>query len=621
MSEDYKEIVFKYLTGNLEEQTGTNEPKIEKNIATTSTLYNDIHNNYSSIVFYTGIVSAKDNKNQNMDYTVISCIGDLIGQSQTSGALAIVDKEFNLVQLITHYSDGNLIGKISCLNVDEKGNYYMVEQISSGYRIVLLNNLVLKPVGSNTFKAIKIETYSIPNQYTWDDFIKVFKNSDSSKYFVIGNRTNSDGIVGCHLTTSDNTWQYFTSTYEKSTSRAVLENGFNVYWDSDGNVQFQIAVSSSGLIILSRGTGTTMKATRYTGTEYSIIQMDCIFYSNKKCYYAELLDNDTTMQFNIFYINLDTKVATLVLTDDETYSLTRTGIYFMKNDNIIMYRRWYPYDSNNCKIYFGVLDGVALYETELPLMYADTTTKALTYPSVIKMYNTVYLYMVNRADLYYVQMNWNPDNYNGLAYISSASLVPQSISIEDENEVELYSRNIYNLTNYANTYTVSSNVPNYYLNNVNLNNAYLYSKGNNLMVGNPINITKNVYEELNINFNNTFTIYDNNVSNIAASSSFVSAMLNREKNAYIGKIRINYISSYTEIKNLTTNDLVYTYTDTGIKTTLKFAIKSTIEEPQYNIVKSIDIISQDENIIYKTIDCSSLEFRKYYLITQDIRIE
>ena len=109
MSEDYKEIVFKYLTGNLEEQTGTNEPKIEENIATTSTLYNDIHNNYSSSVFYTGIVPAKDNKNQNMDYTVISCTGDLIGQSQTSGALAIVDKEFNLVKEIEG-SYTNIVG-------------------------------------------------------------------------------------------------------------------------------------------------------------------------------------------------------------------------------------------------------------------------------------------------------------------------------------------------------------------------------------------------------------------------------------------------------------------------------------------------------------------------------
>lgn len=617
MTEDYKENVFKYLTGNLEEQTGNNEPVYQTNTKTSSNLYNDIHSYYSSIIIYTGFIPSKNNENQSQNYSVISCVGTLIGESDTTGALAIIDNNCNLVQLITHYSDGEIIGNINCLNVDENGNYCLVEYKNNNYRIVLLNNIVLKPINSNNYQAVKIETYSIPNQYTWDKFSAIFK--ENNNYFLLGNRANSEGGVGCEYKLGNNSWTYYTTTYQFPVAAfATISNGFNVYWDTNNDLQFQLAVNYFGLIILSKGSSTTMTETRYTNSDYSAINTDCVFYSNKIAYYLELIDNDPVMFYNIYKIDLENNSSGLIATDlnDKTAYNFHSKMYFIKKDNLIFYYRSYCTSGDtNYNVYLGAINGTNVYEETLSPMIADGTIEALLYANVISNYNQVYINMVNRTSLYQLSLSWNLNNYNGLSFISTGSLIPNRITLEDENENELFNRNIFNLTNYANWYTASALVPNFYLNNMQISNANLYSTNNNLLVGNPINITKNVYEELNINFINKFNILDNENLQLNASIQFVSNMLSQTKTTYIGKYKINYNDSTSEIKYLSTKDLVYTSLDIGMKTTLKFSFYTSKK------IDTIDLMSYDETITYKTFNCSNLDLNKYYLITQDIRIE
>ena len=88
-------------------------------------------------------------------------------------------------------------------------------------------------------------------------------------------------------------------------------------------------------------------------------------------------------------------------------------------------------------------------------------------------------------------------------------------------------------------------------------------------------------------------------------------MLQRVTSRAIGKYIINYQDNTTEIKDLSTNNLEYD----NLKTTLKLVVYTK------KLIDTIDLISQDEWVVYKTINCSDLELNKYYLITQDIRIE
>ncbi len=613
MTNDYKEVVLKYITGNLEEEVSSYDPQYQNIQKTTNNLYTQIASYFSSRVAYVDFIPSKNNKSQDLEYSVIACRGTLIGEEDESGAFVILDKEYNIVDVITHYSDGSLIGILYCLNVDDKGNYYAVEYSNNRYRIVLLNNIVLKPAGSNTYKAIVIDSHLIPNQYSWESMLKVFKNDGNNKYFVVGNRNNSAGMVGCELSIEDtDTWVYYTTTYEKQSAYAIFDNGFNVYWDSNSDLNFQIAVNNYGLVILTKGTGSTMIQTRYIATDNQNQNGNFIFYSNKIGYYAFCEDKDPYVNYYIYKIDLDTKENQIIQTSTGNWS-SYSAIWLFKNKNSIYYDKIELDSGTTYNLSFGLIDDISSYEVELGDFTATYFLEAFCYPNVITEFNKNYVFIQNQDTLFSLDFIWNPNNYNGLPYTSSASLVPNTITIEDENEKEIFNRNIYNLSNYSNWYTASVLIPPYFLNNVQLYNTCLYSKANNLMASGNIDTTKNIYEEVNINFTNQFNIIDNdsNFENITASTKFVSSMLGRTQNRYIGKIRINYDDNTTSIKTISKNELIYT----GLSTTYKIVI--FVDKK----INTIDLISLDEYINYKTIECSQLEQNKYYLITQDLRIE
>ena len=612
MTEDYKEYVLKYITGNLEQESSIVEPQFKNVQSVNNNLYNQIKAYFSSRVVYVDFVPSKNNKNQELNYSVLACRGQLIGESEESGAYVILDKEYNIIDIITHYSDGSLIGATYCLNVDDKGNYYAVEYSGSNYRIVLMNNLVLKPINSNTYEAIIIDKHNIPNQYSWESMIKVFKNDGNNKYFVVGNRNNNAGIVGCELEIGDtDTWTYYTSSYTKANAYAIFDNGYNVYWDSEGKVQFQIAVNNYGLILLSKGTSSNMIQTQYIVDEIPPnSQGNFIFYTNEIGYYStsETINNLTA--YTIYKVNLQNKSSSIIYYAEAPQS-NYNNIWLFKNSNSIYYFKIEYNSGTDYNLYFGLIDDFIYYEKDLGTFSAESFLQAFCYPNVITEFNKNYVYIQNQNTLFSLDFIWNKNNYNGEPYISSASLIPNIITIEDENEDEIFNRNIYNLSSYSNWYTASVQIPNYFLNNETLYNALLYSKGNNILTTKNINLTKNIYEELNINFVNSFVVIDDEKENIYTASDILSSMLDRITNAYIGKFVINYADNTTQTKSITTSELTYS----NLKTTLKFMIYTNKK------INSIDLISENEAIYYKTIDCSNLELNKYYLISQDIRIE
>ena len=81
------------------------------------------------------------------------------------------------------------------------------------------------------------------------------------------------------------------------------------------------------------------------------------------------------------------------------------------------------------------------------------------------------------------------------------------------------------------------------------------------------------------------------------------------------KIKVNYKDNTNSIATLTTQNLAYTYLTDGVKTTLNIMVYTN------KLIDNIELLSEDETISYSTIDCSNLGLNKYYLITQDVRIE
>ena len=112
-------------------------------------------------------------------------------------------------------------------------------------------------------------------------------------------------------------------------------------------------------------------------------------------------------------------------------------------------------------------------------------------------------------------------------------------------------------------------------------------------------------------------------------------MSNHNTNNYIdnygGASRLNQsVSKETDYSNAKATKVVIHYNDGsqlkgGISATINNGIATysiTLYIPNNKNVDSIDILSEDENTIYQTIDTKGrFENNKYYTLTQDVHIE
>lgn len=624
MTNEYKENILNYLTGNLENDSGYNEPIFTYTDIYINNLKLNLSDYFQSMVFYRAFVPSKDNKNQNLEYSVLACYGTLVGESDTSGAFVILDKNYEIVQVITEYKDGTKVGIVQALNVDDSGNFYAVELRGTTYRIVELNNLVLRLDNQDEYEAVIKNTYTIPTTYKWDSITKVYRNAGKNKYFILGTRDNNSvyTLLGAELTISNNqTWAYYTSSYSWTNTTSIFNNGVEVYWDSNNNLQFQIAVFNYGLFILSKGTGTAMVSTQYTSdSSYGNTYNNLIFYSNEIAYYAVIDDNETYNTYHLYKINLSTKQVIEIYNEQSNYYQSNNQMWLFKSNNTIYFYKIMSisnqdeYGDTQFMLDFGIINDTTIFTRTLGTFYGSSFTTILCYANMINKFNKNYLYIQNQNKVYIAEFNWNANNYNGYSFINQDSLIPSSVAIEDSNENEIYNRNIYNLTNYSNFYTAMAQVPNYSLNEEEIYNAILYSKNNNILLNKNINITKNIYEELNINFNNQINIINeaNNENNISGATRLNNSMLNNDyENTYISKYKINYADNTSVIKNISVNELIYTDLSTN------YNIIVYVDK----LIDNIELISNDEQTSYNTIDCSSLEIGKYYQINQRVRIE
>lgn len=615
MTNEYKENILKYITGNLESQYGIYDPQFKDIDSETNNLQTQIESYFDSIVIITDFIASKDNKNQNLDYSVVVCYGTLKGRSDTSSAFVILDENYNIVQFISKYSDNQYFGIIECINLDEKGNFYCVERKNNNLYIVELNNIVLKLENQSQFKVTKVKSYlllsDLLNRYTT---LKIFRNSSSQRYFVLSNyEVNGDTTlrgISKNVSDAEEVSTIYTSEYSKSNALSLFDNGVNVYWDSNNDLHFNIAVTSNGLHMLTNDSTTTMVDTRITYDENDIsTYSNFIFYSNTIGYYATLIDNDPITTFKIYKVNLVNKTATEIYSQSSTYN-SRNIMWLFKNNNGIYFEKG-AYNGVDYDLTFGLIFGVSVYETNLGTFTANSFLEAFCYPNVANFFNKNYVYIQNQDTLFSLNFDWNDANYNGLPFISYGSLVPNTVGIDDENENEVFNRNLYNLSNYSNRYTASVQIPNYSLNSDQLYTAILYSKNLNILSNKTINTIKNVYEELYINFINIFNIIDGetNIINYDGSANLVSLMLNSVVDANLNKFVINYHDGTSEIKALVNNGI------NNLKSTISLVVYTKKQ------IDSIDLISDNELITYHTIDCSNLELDKYYKINIDVRIE
>jgi hypothetical protein len=288
------------------------------------------------------------------------------------------------------------------------------------------------------------------------------------------------------------------------------------------------------------------------------------------------------------------------------YEFVNSTPVFKVLNNMLFIKEEIP-SGSDYNIYCGVVVDNTYYRQTMYISNVQTQF------FVFNMYNlyTFLVYEVSRIKKAY--LIYNENNYNGQPYNSDESVVSNSAVLYNSNSEPIFARNLYNKTTYNNTESSTVNVPNFQLNDTTISNESLISMANNEIVGSDLEITKNIYENLFINFFNTINITDNNFNknqaNTIGASYFVSGINSLSyDDIKATKFKVTYTDETTFTGDITDISL------NGTTANLVFCIY--VDKP----INKIEIISNDTMTSYAEIGNQSYDLNSIYKITQQVVI-
>lgn len=638
MTNDFKEQLLKWFTGNYNleipnENINWDDININANNLYTQ-LANEVGNPSSGGTFidYLGIIQS-NSKNNNGGNLIV-----MYGTSYNTnkypndfGWIALLDNQLNLVQLITEYSSGTVIGQLLTLNVDEDGNFFGIELPYSGgqKRFIMLNNFALKLDTQTEYSVVLRQSYNVPTNKSQTNFYTNIKKAvGKSKYLMVGVGTTD--LIATELTINvgvENDWVDY--SYNSSTYTGASPRDFWVNWDTDNNLDFKIVgfySSNNSIFCEWTRSGSGMSLTTYTlpttinkyETSAQILTKDDVYAA---CY--GLASNDT-LSYLIFRV-----------TGGQIYQIYAKEN--MPNGLTVITAAQIELLIIGTDIYYDIISvidsGAGTYNAEIgrivgndvfPLQVGTVnlpTRSPFRFLIVNKQFNLYNFYLQSQNNVYSVYQTFNENNFNGYPYQGLNSMIPNSINLYNQNSQILYARNLYNKIINGNVTISTAEVPNDFINEVTLQLKELISKNNNVIAFDNTPIQKNIYEELFINFIYTINIVNNNNPNNSIINSTGSARLNNSisnladyDNAKITKYRINYANGTSQVNGL---DPRAFFGDFG---TTYGTYKLTVYVPVEYKINSIELISNDEQTSYQTIDCTSLLNGKYYTLTQKLEV-
>lgn len=620
MTEDFKEKLLKYLTGNIVEETGTDTPTYQppqeymNNLDTYLTLELDTDS-------YTiqQVIPSKTNSN-------VVLLGNVSGNS----FVAVLSEKLLPLACITKFSSDVDFKYLTGFNVDENGNFYCIEAdnitTQSNKRFLMLNNISVADTTGEYIVKIR-RSYSIPNSVNLHNptyvVTKIIKAIGQSIYLILNTNGSTRYITKLTINVGiENEWE------------DILMNGVNGVdqWasiDSEGNVllktinpgyptgAYQYGI---GVYFYNNGTESTQTYIDTTISGLEVRRANGIILNETTAYVSYKVSdtNQTYTKYMINMVNLVTGAITNIYEETDIYGVY-TGDYnpiiFQNVNGIILFKMTVIKDLTlqTFKIVAGRIDGDKVYDF---ILKNTLVVNSYSTDFFIATQNFNLLrYMVQFGDTVYDRNEiYKALGYNGRAYESINCLVPDSVTINDEDGFIIFARDLYNKSINGNTTVSTVEIPNTFLNDVTIVGKQLYSETNLLMTSDPTEITKNIYESLDINFFNTLTMVNANTQNeiinmIGASrlNNSMSGSLDYD-NAKASKIRINYQDGDTLIQNIS----IPTITN-GIAT---YTFNIYVEKA----ITNIDILSNDSNTIYQTIE-GNFNIGSTYTITQDVRVE
>ena len=392
-------------------------------------------------------------------------------------------------------------------------------------------------------------------------------------------------------------------------------------WSAEGNLTFKIAgfrTNDYTTLTYAELSGSSSNVGSLSLTTYGSAFSDAMQYVVKK-------NNSTSAYFSILQTDYSTATIKLYRLNNGSLTLlkTITSVYdfdmearLYKVGEEIFYLYSYSYPSGtNWKIMLGKIIDSNLYETEILNTESFTRTDLFMVQKQFNLYN---FFIQTNNTVYSVDQIYNSLNYNGTDYQALNSMIPNSATLSN-NGVVIFARNLYNRIVNENTTIATLNVPNNFINDITIDNESLYGETNSLLVDNDDNLQTNIYEELMINFVNTLIMSNENDINNKILNQIGATRLNNSisqtndyNNCKITKYKINYSDNTSTIATIKGNEI------TRLRGSVRYSF--AIFVPTTKSIENIQLISDDENTVYQTIDTSNLEQEKFYLITQDVKV-
>lgn len=616
MTTDFRQLILKYMLGQLDEQ----QPSSDLNWSDLKTTQNNLYT-YLQEFFdgdnwsITGTLQGTSTTNP-LGFTVLYGFYGLAGE--TKGFLTILDEKFNPLSTLTLYNTGTDFYEFYALNVDEDGNFYGIDRTDTQYRFVLLNNFLVKTPSSD-YQVILRNSYFLPNAYQVQNVSiirKVLKRVGHSTYlipFLLG-----QGLVSGYPTVleftinvgSENNWVAHQSN--TNFSNAIISDlTFNYI---DDVLNFKLALQDYS-------TSKSLEV-QFDGNSYSIktfdINAEILYLNYNDAYASKSIYETNKITYCIYKVNYNTYSLDNVYTyENDGYSdygmQDVQGAYLFKNQNELFAEIIIGDDSTHETYSYKILKivGSEVYEKELGSFSNGALYLNLFFVS--KQYNLYSYYIQSQNTVYQVNQIYNELNYNGDSYEDINSLFPNTGNLYSDNQL-IFSRGLYNKVVNGNTTTSTIEVPNTLLNDTNITSEELVSHTSTSLVKENQSISKNIYELLYINFINSLIVQNRNSSSYQDMPTIASALnqsicstLNYD-DIKLTKWRITFSDNSTKIGTLTTTKVSdYAYN-------LKFIFYTSKD------IKSIELISNDENVVYLTINELNLSLNKIYKISQNVEV-
>lgn len=620
MTDDFKEKVLKYLTGNLSQNTGVDEPQFQAAETITNNLYQYMLTNFDDGVHQLPYIIDIIKGNKNNNYL---CYGN----GYNFGFMIILDSDFQVITSTKQYTSGTTMRQFSLLKQAENGSFYGVDYVLEGvqivtYRFLMLNNVLLKTEQQTNYQFVMKRTYNFPSTYSTlaklSAIKDIIKNENGGQYLIAGDYLNSNNDYNCIVIElviqvgQSNQWNEYKQDVQDG--KTYFFDSAWCSWNSSGTISILVACSVDNVQYILKNNGSSLdQIEQYTLTTNPKIFVQKTVILNQNLYYSLAFYYDDQNDDGQAYIYMIKNQTPSLIYSSNMYTTPVGNIktWGLSTDYINTYFWYIAMNGNDYSYYSGLIIGSNVYTT---LVKTVDDIYPLSLQVSFNQYNLYSFNLQSANSMYVVKFVFNQYNYNGLAYENINSLIPNSGILYDDNDKIIFARNLYNLNVNGNTTISTIEVPNTFLNDVTIGNKDLLSQTNVIMVEDTDTLTKNIYESLDINFFNSLVMKNSNTQNEIINYPGASRLNNSisEENDYTdtiaNKMRINYEDGTNIIRNVNiptiTNDIA-TYT-------------FSIYVPK--AITSIEIISNDEETSYQTIT-SNFTVGKYYTLTQDVRVE